>query len=192
MNVRKHLAGFTLFSVILGSAILINHFLTIPYAAIPPVQISEATPVRITEEPPVTFHVRQISLDYINRKSYTELSLFRQPDQPAPETVWVKTTYFSPDSTRAQIWTTIAEIRQPFSRGNGQVFVATADWELPPSLKTPGDGYFARVSVSTEAQGTFYPPDYQSESEIEDSLPVVVHWPEEDGFPVRNAKKFSR
>lgn len=193
MNVRKHLAGFALFSFILGSAILINHLLTIPNVTIPPVLRPEATPVIVKEWQPVIYRVRQVSLDYRNKKSYTELSLYRQLHRPAPETVWVTTTYFSPDSTRAEDWTTITEIRHPFARGNGEeVVVATANWELPPSLETPGAGYFARVHVSSEYQGNIYPPDYLHSSDIANAVPVVVHWPDKKSVAVSAAKKFSR
>lgn len=83
MNVRKHLAGFVIFSFILGSAILINHFLNIPVATIPPVLRAEAAPVIIKEQQTIIYLVRQVSLDYINKKSYTELSLYRKPNKPA-------------------------------------------------------------------------------------------------------------
>jgi hypothetical protein len=192
MNTRKHVAGFAVFSIILGSAILINHFLNIPDAAIPPVVSHEESPVRAKEPQLVIYRVRQVSLDYINKKSYTELTLFRQPHEPAPEKIWVTTTYFSPDTARAEDWTTITEIRQPFNRGNGDVVVASAEWDLPPALETPGAGYFARVHVSSEYQGHFSPPDYQSESDIENAVPVVVHWPDKRGASARTAKKFSR
>jgi hypothetical protein len=193
MSVRKHLAGFAIFSVILGSAILINHFLTILDATIPPVLRPEATPVRVKEErQPVTHQVRQVSLDYINQKSYTELRLFRQLDQPAPDKVWVITTYFSPDSARAEDWTTTTEIHQPFARGNGQVFVATAEWDLPPALHKPGAGYFARVYVSSEYQGHFYEPDYATNNDIARAVPVVIHWPDKKVASTSTAKKFSR
>jgi hypothetical protein len=192
MNVRKHAVGFVVFSIILGSAILINHFLNIPDATIPPVLSQEAAPVIAKELQPVTYRVRQVSLDYVNKKSYTQLSLFRQPDQPAPETVWVTTTYFSPDTTRAEDWTTTTEIHQPFARGNGELFVATADWELPPALKTPGAGYFARVYVSSEYQGNLYPPDYRSASNIANAVPVVIRWADEKSVSAMTATKFSR
>lgn len=192
MNARKHVAGFVVFSFILGSAILINHFLTIPQATIPPVPIQEAIPVTVKEPQAVTYRVRQVSLDYANKKSYTELRLFRQPNQPAPERVWVTTTYFSPDTTRAEDWTTVTEIRQPFANGDGEIFVATADWDLPPALQTPEAAYFARVYVSSESQGRVSPPDYQANSNIADATPVVVHWPNKKSVTASTAKNFTR
>lgn len=192
MNARKHVAGFVVFSFILGSAILINHFLTIPPATIQPVPIQAAAPITVKERQFVAYRVRQVSLDYVNKKSYTELRLFRQLDQPAPERVWVTTTYFSPDATRAEDWTTITEIRQPFASGDSEIFVATADWELPPALQTPEAAYFARVYVSSESQGHVSSPDYQSNSNIADATPVVVHWPDKKSVAASADKIFTR
>lgn len=189
MNIRKHLAGFAIFSVILGSAILINHFLSIPIATIPPVPLSED---RLTEKRPVTYSVRQVSLDYNNKKSYTVVYLSHQPDQPAPEKVWVTTTYFSPDSTRAENWTTTTEFRQPFARDNGEAFVAAADWELPPYPSAPGASYFARVYVSSEYQGNLSSSHYRPESDSVQAIPVVLHWPDKKNVTAVAAKNHFR
>ena len=193
MNVRKHLAGLAIFSFILGSSILINHFLTIPDATIPP--RPEATPGKVKEERhrPVAFRVRQVSLDYANRKSHTELSLFRSPGQPAPETVWVMTTYFSPDSARAEDWTAVKEVRRPFAAGDGEALVvATSEWDLPPRPGKPGASYFARVYISAEAQGKFYPPDYVTDGDPARAVPVVIHWPDDKNILAVTAEKSSR
>ena len=182
MNVRKHLAGFAIFSFIVGSAILINHFLNIPDARIPPVILPEAVAGRVkAQPPPVNFRVQQISLDYNRGRSYTQLSLFRQQDQPAPEKVWVMTTFFSPDSPRAESWSISTAISQPFANGNGQSFVVTGEWNLPPLLESdkPGAGYFARIYVSSEFQGKFSEADYQTKGDVTDAIPVVIHWPDE-------------
>lgn len=180
MNVRKHLAGFAIFSIIVGSAILINYFLNIPDARIPPVIRPEAVAgAAKAQQPPVTFRVQQISLDYNRGRSYTQLSLFRQPDQPVPEKVWVMTTFFSPDSPRAEDWSISTAIPQPFANGNGESFVATGEWDLPPLLDKPGASYFARIYVSSESQGKFSEADFQTKGDVTDAIPVVIHWPEE-------------
>jgi len=41
MNLRKHLAGFALFSVIVGCAVLISAYLNAPTPMIPPVRLSD-------------------------------------------------------------------------------------------------------------------------------------------------------
>ena len=179
MNARKHLAGFVVFSFILGSAILINYFLAIPDAVIPPVLGAEDNRVTIKKhQTPITFRARQVSLDYNSGKSYTELNLFRPLDQPAPDKVWVTTSFYSPDSTRAERWVIISEFRQPFDRGNGEVFVATERWNLPPLPGKPGAGYFAEIDVSSEYQGKSYAPDYHYSSDPMNAVPVVIHWPD--------------
>ncbi|HUQ30818.1 MAG TPA: hypothetical protein VM095_01805 [Pyrinomonadaceae bacterium] len=192
MNVRKHIDGFAVFLIILIIAVAINEYLTFPNfkarsvrVAAPP---SQPKPSR---RQPVAFKVRQVSLDYINRKSYTELNLFHELDQPAPETVWVTTTYYSPDSARAEDWTVTTKIDHPFDKGNGEIFVAASDWDLPPLMSKPGAGYFARVDVSSEYQGRFYDPDYHYSSDPRNAVPVVIHWPD-DSMPARASKKFSR
>jgi hypothetical protein len=192
MNARKHVAGFIVFSIVLSSAVLINYFLTIPDAILPAVPVPQPVIISVQEKSPLAYRVRQVSLDYIHRKSYTELSLELKSGQPAPETIRVTTTYFSPETTRAEDWTTITKISEPFERGNQTVVVATADWELPPTLYTEGAGYFARVEVSAEYQGVSYQVAARSGSDIVDAVPVVVHWPDKKEMAARAAKKFSR
>jgi hypothetical protein len=178
MNVRKHLAGLALFSVILGSAIFINHFLTIPNVAIPsaPPQL----PFSVTKETsqPIGYEVKQVSLDFINQKSYTELTLKRQPDQPAPEKLWVTTYYFSPDRASGRRWTSQTEISRPFAKGDQIELVTTASCDLCSSSDTPRVGYFARVYISTEYADNYYPPDARFNHDITTAMPVVVHWPD--------------
>lgn len=192
MSVRKHLAGFVIFSVILGSAILINHFLNIPDARIPPVLSTEAVAGKIKrrQQAPVNYRIHQISLDYNRGRSYTQLSLFRQPGQPVPEKVWVMTTFYSPDSARAESWTISTEIAQPFD--NGEPFVATGNWQLPPLLDKPGAAYFARVYVSSESQGEFSEADYQSKDARADAIPVVIHWPDKKSGAATAAAPFQK
>lgn len=193
MNVRKHVDGFAVFLIILSIAVSINEYLTFPNFKVLPVRIAAPHPQPKINGPqqPVTFKVRQVSLDYNSRKSYTELNLFRPLDQPAPDKVWVTTTFFSPDSTRAEDWTVTTEFHQPFDKGNGEVFVATEHWDLPPLLDKPGAGYFARVEVSSEYQGKVYEPEYSYSSDPRNAMPVVIHWPDEDVL-ARDSKKLAR
>jgi hypothetical protein len=177
MNVRKHLAGLALFSVILGSAIFINHFLNVPNVAIPsaPLQL----PFSVTKETsqPIGYEVKQVSLDFINKKSYTVLTLKRQAGQPVPEKLWVTTFFFSPDYPGG-IWTSKAGILRPFAQSDETDFIATAFCGLSLHSDTPRAGYFARVSVSTEDADNSYPPDAQFSRDIRTAFPVVVYWPD--------------
>jgi hypothetical protein len=196
MNFRKHLAGFAIFSVILGSAILINNFLTMPVATIPPVLSQEAAPVIIKEpqqQQPITYRVRQVSIDYMNKKSYTELSLEREPDQFMPEAIWVKTTYFLPDSTRTEDWTTLTKISEPFAKGDHAIVVAVSDWDFPPASNKDTPGLFARIYVSSESSdNNSYSPVVKFSPDIAVAVPVVLHWPDEKRDSAMTAKKFVR
>jgi hypothetical protein len=194
MNFRKHLAGFAIFSLILGSAILINNFLTMTVATIPPVLSREAAPVIIKErQQPITYRVRQVSLDYINKKSYTELSLEREPDQFMPEAIWVTTTYFSPDSTRAEDWTTITKISEPFANGDHAIVVAVSDWDLPPASNKDKPGFFARIYVSSESSDNNSSSSVvQFSPDLTGAVPVVLHWPDEQRDSAMTSKKFIR
>jgi hypothetical protein len=180
MNFRRHVDGFAVFLIILTIAIFIHEYLNLPILKVTPIRV--ATPPAqppVGKPQPVAFKVRQVSLDYINKKSYTEISLFHEPGQPVPEKVWVFTSFHSPQSTRAEDWTVSTEFHRPFDKGYGETFVAVSDWDLPPLLNRPGEGYFARVEVSSEAQGKFYDADYHYSSDPANAVPVVIHWPDE-------------
>ncbi|MDT5061944.1 MAG: hypothetical protein QOH63_2403 [Acidobacteriota bacterium] len=196
MNVRKHLAGLAIFSVILGSAIFINAYLTNPVAIVSPARI-KVSPTQIsTGEPqPISYSISQVTLDFINKKSYTELHIKRMPDQPVPETLWVTTYFFSPEYP-GRVWTSKTEIRHPFSQGD-QTDLAVAAlcglciasnitplYQAPdstePVLSHPPTktGYFARVYVSTDYADNPYPAGVQFDRDIETATPVVVDWPD--------------
>lgn len=177
MNLRKHLAGLAIFSVILGGAIFINHFLTLPNATIPSAPLHLAFS-DVKENPqPVSYLVKQVSLDFINKKSYTELRLERHPGQPKPEKIWVTTFLFSP-AYPGGLWMSKAEIPQPFAQSNQINFVATTFSDLALYSHTPKAGYFARVFVSTEDNDTSYTPDVAFDRDISTAVPVVVYWPD--------------
>jgi hypothetical protein len=195
MNVRKHVAGFAVFLIILTSAIVIHEYLNFPGWKVRPVRVTTPPPPRrvVKSTQPVDYRVRQVSLDYVNRKSYTEVVLTRQPGRPAPDRIWVMTGFYSPDSARAEEWNISAELKDPFGEGDEVVFVAESDWDLPPLTNASGAGYFARVHVSSEYEGRVSPPDYgYSESGRYVPIPVVVHWPVKQGASASAPGKFSR
>lgn len=175
MNLRKHLAGFAIFSVILGSAIFINHFLTIPNVTIPFAPFRLPVAKTIDESQPVYYYqARLVSLDFINKQSYTALSIQRQPGQPVPQKLWVRTDYFSPDYAPGRSWTSQTEISQPFAQSERFEYVATASCDWCSSSDTPKAGYFAHVYVFADYDGTAYPPDSQFNGDITTAVPVVV------------------
>jgi hypothetical protein len=177
MNIRKHLAGFALFSVILGSAIFINHFLAAPTASIAVVPLNApALPVAKTAEPvSINYETRLVSLDFINKKSYTVLSFKREGGQSAPEKLWVITYFFSPARPTGKILTSTAEILKPFARGDKLEYVATSSCEWCETASFPREaGYFARVYVLADDPDTSYPPDIDFDADITTAVPVVI------------------
>jgi hypothetical protein len=175
MNVRKHMAGLALFSVILGSSIFINYYLTLPNPAMPSVPLRPLI-AEAVESPDISYNVRLVSLDFTNRTTgYTSLSVKLRPGHPAPEKLWVTTFYFSPDIARSG-WSSTTEIRQPFAKSNEVELVAADSWNWGSS---PRVGYFARVYVSTGYTDNSYPQDIRFNRNIKDAIPVVVQWPNE-------------
>jgi hypothetical protein len=192
MNVRKHLAGLAIFSVILGSAIFINHFLTIPNVMIPSAPSRQPFSDMKKGPQPIAYHVEQVSLDFLNNKSYTQLMLERQPGQPAPEKLWVTTYYFSPEAARGRGWTTTTEISQPFAQRDKIELITASSCDLYSSSATPVAGYFARVYVSTKYADESYPPDAQFNRDITTATPVVVRWPDDKRQSADTMDKFVR
>jgi hypothetical protein len=192
MNVRKHLAGLAIFSFILGSAIFINHFLNSPNVAIPsaPLQL----PFSVTKETsqPISYRVEQVSLDFVNKKSYTQLTLERRPTQPAPEKLWITTYHFSPENASGRGWTTTTEIPQPFANRDKVELVTVSSCDLCSfSTATHRVGYFARVYVSTEYAGDTYAPAAQFDRDITTATPVVVRWPDDKRPSADTTEKFA-
>jgi len=176
MNVRKHVAGFAIFSVILSSAILINNLLASSMPLLAPVQVNFPPP-----NPPapsvvhaVGSRVKLVSLDFINRQSYTALSLTREAGRPAPAKLWVTTLFFTPNNPSKRVWTSVAEIPGPFANGDTFEYVATASCEWCSYPDAPKAGYFARVYVTAGYADSSYPPDIDFDRDITTAIPVVV------------------
>lgn len=176
MKVRKHLAGFAIFSVILSSAILINNLLAAPLHRPSPLGIrfsvpSPSTPSRIQA---IGSRAKLVSLDLLNRQSYTALSLRREAGQPRPPKLWVTTVFFSPSDASERVWTSVSEIPRPFANGDTLEYVVTAscDWCRDPAA--PKAGYFARVYVAAAHSDRFLPTDVDFDRDITTAIPVVV------------------
>jgi hypothetical protein len=180
MNVRKHLAGFAIFSVIVGCAIFINHFLTGRTTANIPVIIHKEESVEPNvASPRVNYQVEQVTLDFDSRRIYTQLSVLPQLNQHWPENLWVTTLYFSPGYSPGKVWTTTIEVPAPFARQR-QIGLVTAHECEPCHFSVPrGVGFFARVYVSTERPGKDSFAGAQSDLDITAAVPVVVHWPDD-------------
>lgn len=175
MKLGKHLAGLALFLLTFGGTVIITKFLTTPIAAIAPVRIEAATPHGyLADAAPqfINYKARLVSLDFIKGKSYTTLVLKREAGQSAPEKLWVKTIFFSPDHYASKQWSSLAEIRRPFSHGERVEITATGECGWCEERDAPEAGYYAQVYVSTE-----YPDDSQPREmrrNIISMVPVVV------------------
>jgi hypothetical protein len=179
MNLRKHIAGFALFLIILTIAISIHEYLTWPGWKAPRVRVAAPLPQETTgNRQPVNFNVRQVSLDFIKGESHTTLLLKREAGEAVPEKLRVTTIFFSPEYPERGSWTSRTEIRRPFASGDQVEVTATSECEWCVPFDTPRTGYFARVYVSTDDEDNAYPPDGQSNRDITTAVPVVVHWPD--------------
>lgn len=175
MNLRKHVAGFALFSIILGSAVLINGYVNSPLARIPPVPVTAPSlPPVIEARQTVNYEVRLVSLDLMNDKTYTTLLLRRQSGQSAPESLWVMTAFFAPDYAPDIVWSNVAEIRRPFAAGDVTEISVTSSCVWCAAPNPPRAGYFARVYVSTENPGYAPYPSVPFDRDITTAIPVVV------------------
>jgi hypothetical protein len=193
MNLRKHVDGFALFLIILSSSIFIYEYLNFPTWKRNREQVITSLPQsRIDGQPSIEFDVRQVSLDFINGKSYTTLALKLDAGQPVPERLWVTTVFFAPNYAPRGGWSGKTEIRRPFASGNHVEVTAIAECAVCVPFDTPRDGYFARVYVSTEYADNSDLPDAQFDRDITTAVPVVVHWPDEKGQSAETVEKFSR
>ena len=102
MNIPQHAAGISLFIFIAVVSIFIVSLMAAPLEMIPPVALDARTKVdKATDEsaqvPHVRYRAQLVSLDFINRQSYTTLKLVRLPDGPVPDKLWVCTSFFVPE-----------------------------------------------------------------------------------------------
>jgi hypothetical protein len=194
MNLRKHVAGFALFSVIVGCAIFINAFFTVPQKIVSSMHVS-ASPSQppLEDSQPVNFAVRLVTVDFNTGMTYTTLAFKRQAGQPLPERLWVTTVFSSSENQEWEAISTV-EINQPFTNGNQAEITASrqCDFCSPFSkastgeffARIPTEGYFARVYVSTTKPDKFNLRPHQFGKEIPNTVPVVIQWrqPRSDAY----------
>jgi hypothetical protein len=174
VNLRKHAAGFALFSVIVGSAIFINAYLRLLTIKPDPVLIRETVPqAPLRASQTISFKVRQVSVDLVNKETYTELRLERQPGQDVPEHLWVTTVFFTPAHPGI---VGISKVEITLSQSNQSDFVATAS-NITFARNMDGGECFARVYVSTRYSDYSNFQDETFIRDLTDAVPVVIHWP---------------
>jgi hypothetical protein len=153
MNIPKHIAGIVLFIFIVSISVFIVDIVNVPLEMIPPFSVEEG-PVfcEIKEaEPPVGYKVQLVSLDFINRESYTTLTLKRDETRLAPERVWVATSFYTLERP-LQSWSSApVEIRLPFDGGDKVTLTLKSACPWCGDASAPRAGYYARVQVSAES-----------------------------------------
>jgi hypothetical protein len=180
MNVPKHVAGLALFILIVSVSVFINKLLAAPSVTmhIPPVPLgaplndSPFRTVRISQ--PFSYNVRLVSLDFINRRSYTTLTLKRETKDPWPDELWVDTSFFIP-SNPAKSWSG-APVRINVPRASGDEISLTAIGDCPrcQTDSAPRSGYYARVSVSSVSAEAATVSNDEMNRDIETATPVLV------------------
>ena len=186
VNLRKHVAGFALFSVIVGCAIFINGYFTFQPKIVSSMHVSSSSSQPLLEDyQPASFTVRLVTVDFNTQMTYTTLAFKRQAGQPLPERLWVTTVFSSSDD---QEWEAVSsvEINQPFTEGNQAEITASKQCDFCSSFskastgeffaRIPTEGYFARVYVSTTKPNKFNLRPRQFGKELPNAVPVVIQW----------------
>lgn len=173
MNTPKHIAGIALFILIVGVSALIASIVAAPLQIIPPIPIH--APQTLNEQVShVNYKVQLVSLDFINRESYTTLRLKRQTDGPAPEKLWLYSSFFVPESPRKQWSSTPVEIVRPFAEGDEVSLTIAGACPMCEEANAPRAGYYARVVVSTVPSESDCRLGERAVADIKTAIPVLV------------------
>ncbi|HLL75976.1 MAG TPA: hypothetical protein VK421_12030 [Pyrinomonadaceae bacterium] len=130
-------------------------------------------PFRLSQD--LHTEVGLVTLDRESGRSYTRLNLRVGRPSRAPEKLWVRTFFFSPDDPAGRVWGGDAiEIDRPFDEYGGAGVTVAAPCVWCDDEDAPRGGYFARVQVSDGYEET--PLPYGSRfRDIWTAAPVVVH-----------------
>ena len=182
MNIVKRLAGVLTFITALGLAIAATRYLHVPFktavnvsrvATLSPPHTSTATDTGLVTQG-ITYQVKLVSLDFETRKSYTTLALRRETDRPAPEKLWLRTYFFVPGEAQASWSSETVEFHQPFKGDNAVTLTATGQCNWCGQSSAPGNGYYARVYLSTRSAGDVLRSGQQIDDDIKTAIPVLV------------------
>jgi hypothetical protein len=179
MNIPKHAAGILLFIFIAVISIWIVSIVAAPLEIIPTVALHEPKaaykPAEASEQvSQISYRVQLVSLDFINRESYTTLKLKRQPDGPAPGKLWVCTSFFVPEYPQKEWSSALVEINEPFAGGDEVSLTVTGACPSCADASAPRAGYYARVSLSTVQGDSACGPGERAQTDIKTAIPVLV------------------
>lgn len=174
MNSPKHVAGIVLFIFIVSISVFIVDIVNVPLETIPPLNAKKASEPRDLKSlpvQPVDYKVQLVSLDFINRESYTTLTLKRATTRPAPARIWVGTSFYTLERP-LESWSNVpAEIRSPFATGDEVTLTLKSACPLCSDASAPRAGYYARVRVSIESSAAAY--EHQTET-VNEQPPISV------------------
>jgi hypothetical protein len=177
MKTLKKLAGVLTFFAVFCLSVAVTRYFYIPFKAASNVSVVEPSSALVfvpqTDSGLGTYEVRLVSLDFQSRKSYTTLTLNRAPRRPAPERLWVRTYFFTPDGSRAALYTDTVELHDPFQDGDTVTLTAAAPCHQCDQAPAK-DGYYARVQVSTRSGNDLLPRDVLIDDDIATATPVLV------------------
>lgn len=182
MNILKKLIGVTVFLAALCTALLVTRYYdlssnpapkTLSSTTVPPPAL-DALPNSAPPQDSVSYKVQLISIDLNSNKSYTTLTLKREPTHPAPEKLWVWTYFFTPDRPRQSWSSTPVELRQPFANGDNTTVNTIEVCHWCNDRRAPKAGYYAQVNISTRSSALAVLPDAQLNSDIAAAVPVLV------------------
>jgi hypothetical protein len=177
MNIPKHVAGIALFVFIFGVSVLIAAIVAAPLQIIPPVPLNAPSPPSPTKlvSQPVSYKVQLVSLDFINREIYTTVTLKRERGTPAPEKLWVYTSFFVPEYPQKSWATAPVEVLEPFAGADEVTLTVTGDCPWCGDSSAPRAGYFARVNVSTASSADVVrSAEEQMDADIKTATQVLV------------------
>lgn len=183
MKVLKKLTGVAVFFVALGVALTVTKFydslISLTGRAAPEVTASIPAPNNLSDTLPgsqsVPHKAQFISLDFEKQQSFTTLIIEREPNDPAPQSIWVWTYFFAPDDSSQRIWASApVEIHEPFAGGDYATITATAPCEWCADRRAPRSGYYARVHVSTRSSEAARFANEQTSRDIASAVPVLV------------------
>ncbi|HEX8494190.1 MAG TPA: hypothetical protein VF658_15185 [Pyrinomonadaceae bacterium] len=177
MNIPKHAAGLALFTFIVGASVFIAGLLIEPAITlqIPPVRIDVPPYSRTLATQLVAYKAQFVSLDFINHQSYTTLRLKRDAAGPAPERIWVYTSFFTLTSPLHEHWRIEpVEILNPFANGDEVSLTVAAPCQWSAERRVPRSGFYAKVGVSTVSGEDAIRQTLVMGMDIEILIPVLV------------------
>jgi hypothetical protein len=172
---QKHIAGLALFIFIVISSVYILGIVAAPLRMIPPVPLGMPFVRNVVVSQPVSHRVQLVSLDFNTETSYTTLALKREGNNPAPDKLWVNTSFFVPEAP-GKLWSSgPVEILEPFVNGGSEVSLTVVSrFPWSSSANALRAGYYALVTVSTVSADDALRRAEQTDADIKTAAPVLV------------------